>query len=296
MYITSAIFLSTFVLQVLILLYRNVSTRHGHTRALISKQRGTVRMSISVPRLVTVEAGQYVNVWMPSISFCSFLQSHPFTIASWATQGSNITLDLMVTLRKGLTRDLYASAEAHKSFAEQSIACDGLSKMSRNNDRSLPYSSHGLPSGADDETFQESLEEGATGGSLPMSGYKNAWGDPQRSDFRLALFSRPHGRGIPVGDYGKVLMIATDSGIVAQLPYLQELMSGFNNCRVRTRDIHLIWQLHSIGTHYPYKPFLTDAFADDRRPASKLIDKILRGDIIPNDYVSSHPKIENLSF
>lgn len=53
-----------------------------------------------------------------------------------------------------------------------------------------------------------------------MFGYKNARGDPQRSDFRLALFSGPYGRGIPVGDYGKVLMIATDSGIVAQLPYL----------------------------------------------------------------------------
>ncbi len=109
----------------------------------------------------------------------------------------------MVTPRRGLTRELYASAEESlESFAEQSIAGDGHSKRSPDNDRPLPYDSHGRQSRADDESSQESLEEGATGGSLPMFGYKNAWGDPQRSDFRFALFSGPHGRGISVGDYG----------------------------------------------------------------------------------------------
>jgi hypothetical protein len=234
---------------------------------------------------------------MPSISFWSFLQSHPFTIASWATQGGNTILDLMVTPRRGLTRELYASAEESiESFPEQSIVGDGHSKRLPENDRSLPYDSHGRQLGADGESSQESLEEGTSGGSRLMFGYKNARGDPQSSDFRLALFSGPHERGIFVGDYGKVLMIATDSGIVAQLPYLQELVSEFNSYRVRTRDIHLVWQLHCIGTHYPLQPFLTDAFADDRRPASKLIDRILRDDTNPNGYVSSYSKIENMSF
>lgn len=248
-YIASAIFVSTFVLQALILLYRNITFRNGHARALISKQRGTVRMSIDVPRPLNVQAGQYVNVWMPSISFWSFLQSHPFTIASWDTRGNNTTLDLMIVPRRGFTRELYTSAEESlESIPEQSTAAEARSTRSSEYDKHFQLELNGRQIGADDGSYQDTLEEGA---SQPKFGYKNASGDPQRSDFRLVLFSGPHGRGISVGDYGKVLMIATDSGIVAQLPYLQELVSGFNNYRVRTRDIHLVWELHCIGIPEP---------------------------------------------
>ena len=60
--------------------------------------------------------------------------------------------------------------------------------------------------------------------------------------------------GIPVGDYGKVLMIATGFGIVAQLQYLKQLAQGLNNYEVRTREIRLTWQLRSFGrTIDPYR-------------------------------------------
>jgi len=148
----------------------------------------------------------------------------------------------------------------------------------------------------DNENSQESLEKDTSEVSRLMFGYKNARSDFQLSDFRFALFSESYKRDISVGDYSKVLIIATDSGIVAQLSYFQKLMSEFNSYRVRTRDIHLVWQLHCIGTHYLLQSFLTDAFADNRRPASKLIDRILRDDTNPNDYISSYSKIENMSF
>ena len=44
------------------------------------------------------------------------------------------------------------------------------------------------------------------------------------SSLRIALFSGPHGSGAPIGDYGKVLMVATGFGIAAQLPLLKELI------------------------------------------------------------------------
>jgi len=69
---------------------------------------------------------------------------------------------------------------------------------------------------------------------------------PQQA-FHLAWITGPHGRGAPVGEYGTVLMIATGFGIAAQLPYLKELIRGFNHCEVRTRRIHLVWQLDRIG-------------------------------------------------
>ena len=42
-------------------------------------------------------------------------------------------------------------------------------------------------------------------------------------------------------------MVATGIGIAAQLPYLKELIKGFNNCETRTRRIHLVWQLDLVG-------------------------------------------------
>ena len=65
--------------------------------------------------------------------------------------------------------------------------------------------------------------------------------------FHLAWISGPHGSGAPVGEYGSVLMIATGIGIAAQLPYLKELIWGFNHCETRTRRIHLVWQLDYVG-------------------------------------------------
>jgi predicted ferric reductase len=64
---------------------------------------------------------------------------------------------------------------------------------------------------------------------------------------RLALFSGPHGTSAPVGDYETVLMVASGFGIAAQLPYLRQLIHGYNSCKTRTRRIHLVWQVETLG-------------------------------------------------
>ena len=64
---------------------------------------------------------------------------------------------------------------------------------------------------------------------------------------RLALYSGPYGRVIPVGDYRTVVMVASGFGIAAQLPYVNELMRGYKSNGIRTRRVHLIWQLDSLG-------------------------------------------------
>ena len=79
---------------------------------------------------------------------------------------------------------------------------------------------------------------------------------PESSDFRTAFVSGPHGSTTPAGEYGKVVMIASGFGIAAQLPLLKELIQGFNRADVRTRDIHLVWQLQNLGL--PASCFLGD--------------------------------------
>ena len=41
--------------------------------------------------------------------------------------------------------------------------------------------------------------------------------------------------------------ITWDSGIITHLPYLRQLIRGFNEFKVRTLRIHLVWQLAHIG-------------------------------------------------
>ena len=271
-YVSTGIFLATSVLQCLVVLYRNFSFRRGHSRALISKHRGSVRTTVDVPRSLDIKAGQYVNVWIPSISFWSFLQSHPFIIASWGNKEGTTSLDLLIEPRKGLTQKLYACADYYRErpgkgtdqvLEERAGTAVDYRKYQDTLFVEQEGSSTAINSHKSQEILSDSIELKRTGrvegyeGSLEgventtpsKFGYESYEGEPQRSDFRLAIFSGPHGTGISVGDYGKVLMIAAGFGIAAQLPYLRELVRGFNNYQVRTREIRLIWQLQSFGKH-----------------------------------------------
>ncbi|KAH8799661.1 cell surface metalloreductase [Xylogone sp. PMI_703] len=79
----------------------------------------------------------------------------------------------------------------------------------------------------------------------------------------LALFSGPHGSSAPVGDYETVLMVANGFGIAAQLPYLKQLIYGYNACKTRTRRVHLVWQLDTLDIGITVESLLNNALADD---------------------------------
>ncbi|EXK83410.1 hypothetical protein FOQG_12272 [Fusarium oxysporum f. sp. raphani 54005] len=55
----------------------------------------------------------------------------------------------------------------------------------------------------------------------------------------------PYGKGLHLDSYGTVLLFATGIGIAGQLPYVTELLEGYNNYEVRTRRIALFWQVDS---------------------------------------------------
>lgn len=149
---------------------------------------GSVKIRITLSRPLKVKAGQYINLWIPSISFWSFLQSHPFVVTSWSLEEQD-QLDLFVEPRRGLTRELLYHAQA-----------------------------------------------GERGGVFVS---------------RWVLFSGPHGISAPVGEYESVLLVATDFGMAALLPYLQQLIHGYQTRKVCTRRIRVIWQVQRIGKRDP---------------------------------------------
>ena len=207
---SSCAFAATFVLECFTILYRNVAVGRGCSRALIARHNHTVRMTILPARPWKIKAGQYVNVWIPSIDPLASLQSHPFTIASWRS-GQPASLEIMIEPRSGFTRRLLDCAEDYQE---------------------------------DDKTCVELQDEFE---GRPFGFARNHPSQPEPSDFRIAFVSGPHGSIAPAGEYGKIVMIASGFGIAAQLPLLKELIQGFNRAEVRTRDIHLVWQLQNLG-------------------------------------------------
>ncbi|KAB5514931.1 hypothetical protein GE09DRAFT_1067114 [Coniochaeta sp. 2T2.1] len=61
-----------------------------------------------------------------------------------------------------------------------------------------------------------------------------------------ALFTGPYGTSISTRNCAIVLLVASGVGIVAQIPYLKQLVHDYNACRTLTRRIHLIWHLETL--------------------------------------------------
>jgi hypothetical protein len=214
-------FLTTLVMQCFAVLYRNFSMHRGCSRALVARQNGAVRMTIFSPRPWKIKAGQHVNIWIPSISLWSFLQSHPFTIASWS-EGEKPSLDFLIEPRGGFTRKLFERAPEYQKGN---------------------VSLRGMEEGREPQSKADDMDKRLFGDA------RNSQGGSEPAALHLAFFSGPHCSGAPIGDYGKVLMVATGFGIAAQLPFLKELIQGFNRSEVRTRNIHLVWQLNDLGEY-----------------------------------------------
>jgi len=169
-----------FIVQGGIIIYRNGVFRYSCARAHITHEYGAIRLRLQLQKPLHIEAGQYINLWIPSVSFWSFLQSHPFVVISWAAKPQN-HLDLFIKPRQGLTREL--------------------------------------------------LDHAKNGFAI----------NP------LVLLSGPHGKSVPMNDYENILMVASDFGIAALLPYLKQLIHGYNARKVRARRIHLVWQVRDLG-------------------------------------------------
>lgn len=124
LYIVLGILLLTTVSQALFFLYQNgILPSRGYPYASIMCEKKTkskdakndrlegtpLKISVALPRPMRVKAGQYVYLWMPSVSLSSWLQAHPFMVTSWSPESQD-SLELFVQTRRGLTEQLRARA------------------------------------------------------------------------------------------------------------------------------------------------------------------------------------------
>ncbi|KFY19587.1 hypothetical protein V493_07902, partial [Pseudogymnoascus sp. VKM F-4281 (FW-2241)] len=109
-YVSAGLLLSMFLLQCSNVIFRN-RIFWGHlSRATITHDSGAVKIRLHLQKPLKVDDGQYVNLWIPSVSFWSFLQSHPFMVVSWEPKEQH-TLDLLIEPQRGLTQELLYHAK-----------------------------------------------------------------------------------------------------------------------------------------------------------------------------------------
>lgn len=107
LYIGGGLFLTSCVILFVLTLHRNSL---GLSRARISYDLGTVKVRLHLRKPLQVEAGQYINLWVPSASLWSFTQTHPFTVTSWSKEPQS-QLDLFIERGRGFTEDLFNLSE-----------------------------------------------------------------------------------------------------------------------------------------------------------------------------------------
>ncbi|CAG8079570.1 unnamed protein product [Penicillium salamii] len=106
-YVTVGIFGCTSILQFATIIYRNgVLSHRGSPRAIITCksaatiQNTSIKIRLTLPRPVKIMPGQYVNIWLPSVSLLSWLRTHPLTVTSWSCEKQDI-LELLIYPQRG---------------------------------------------------------------------------------------------------------------------------------------------------------------------------------------------------
>jgi NAD(P)H-flavin reductase len=62
-----------------------------------------------------------------------------------------------------------------------------------------------------------------------------------------AFVSGPHGISEPVSQHDTVLTVASGFGIADVIPYLKQLLHGYNTSTSRIRRVHFVWQVQTLG-------------------------------------------------
>ena len=157
---------------------------HGSPRVLVRGTGTSASLHIYSPVKIRYQAGQYINLYMPTMGVRSFFETHPFIVIAVTDEGAGQCSRVMVKAARGWSRRLLEHAELSVS-------------------RELSSS--------------------------------------------VAFFSGPHGRPISVNEYGTVILVASQWGIMAQLPYLKHLVgSSYNRC-TKVQRACLLWQLDHLG-------------------------------------------------
>ena len=113
--LAGAAFVASFSLRTFQFLWRNLRSGGLGTLNRCRRNEETIKVMVRPGRSWKVQAGQFVYLWMPGLSFWSFFQLHPFMIVWWedGLHGKADQLELLVEIKDGWTNCL-ARSVSHK--------------------------------------------------------------------------------------------------------------------------------------------------------------------------------------
>ena len=106
--------------QVFDVLIRHRFFYSGLPQAHMQRLGDTLCINLFSPAKIGFRAGQYLNLYMPGVSFQSCFESHPFVVVSAQQGPRGSTLQLMVEPRRGWTKRVLEKACNDNTMADSS--------------------------------------------------------------------------------------------------------------------------------------------------------------------------------
>ncbi|KAF2229455.1 hypothetical protein EV356DRAFT_475375 [Viridothelium virens] len=87
------------------LVYRNIVFGRPFPKARVKHRENATQIEVSLPRPWKIQAGEYVQIWLPGIGIWSWLESHPSMVTWWDedSRGHVRVISVLLVARRGLT-------------------------------------------------------------------------------------------------------------------------------------------------------------------------------------------------
>ncbi|KAK5455812.1 hypothetical protein LTR55_012080, partial [Exophiala xenobiotica] len=117
----------------------------GLSRSRIFRAGHAVCLVVDTPTPLKIRPGQYINLTIPGLSFCSLFQSHPFYVSFAQDHERGTRLELMIEPRCGWTSKLLRRAQAHHPAGDEALSENSyLTLFSGPHGRSIGVENYGV--------------------------------------------------------------------------------------------------------------------------------------------------------
>ncbi|KAH6645736.1 hypothetical protein BKA67DRAFT_526796 [Truncatella angustata] len=127
----------TTMIRSCLMMFRNKRFGHPFTKAFIREVHNAVHIEVQLSRALRIDAGQYLLLWIPNTGFWSFVQMHPFMVASWSNVAKD-KLELVVRPRRGLTANIRNHCSTDGAVGQNALGVEKLAFFSGPYGQSIP--------------------------------------------------------------------------------------------------------------------------------------------------------------
>lgn len=220
----------------------------GRCQATVEALPGdALRVTLTTPRPWKYRSGQSLYLTIPSIGWAT---AHPFSIA-WSDAEHGLKRSM--TVKRSNTK-VYADDEKRPIV------------RTRGREEEMEKATYSLVIKA---------RTGMTGKLYDRVARADG-PDPGKMTFN-ACIEGPYGGDRSMASYGTVMLFASGVGITHQIPYIKQLLEGYNDGTVAARRITLVWAVTSTDCLEWIRPWMHEILGiENRRDVLKIILYITR--------------------